>query len=215
MGKEGNVGSKDGRARAWTFLVYPDSAPENWRDILDTTVCVPWVESPLHDPDGASPDPDEHRKKHWHIELMYDGLKSYNQVLKVTKNLNATIPKVVHNLRSLTRYFLHLDQPSKQQFELDQIISHCGADIKDYLINRSDKYFYVKEMCQFVLDNEIIEFHDLVSAAMQFHQEWFECLCDNSSFIMNLFIKSYRHDPRRTQPKLDDSPVDGECKEVQ
>ena len=54
MSKEGNVGSKDGRARAWTFLVYPDSAPENWRDILDTTVCVPWVESPLHDPDGSS-----------------------------------------------------------------------------------------------------------------------------------------------------------------
>ena len=25
----------DVRARAWTFIVYPESAPENWRDVLD------------------------------------------------------------------------------------------------------------------------------------------------------------------------------------
>jgi len=214
MSNNGNSGSKDGRARAWTFLVYPDSAPENWRDILDTYVCVPWVESPLHDPDAGSANPEEARKKHWHVELFYEGKKSYEQVLEVTKKLNATIPKVVHSPRSMTRYFLHLDQPSKQQFQLNEIITHCGADIKDYLENASDRYYYVKEMCQYVLDNEIIEFHDLVQAAMEFHEEWFKALCDNCSFIMNLFIKSYRHDPKRTQLKLDNG-IEGECKEVQ
>ena len=33
-----------------TFVVYPESAPENWRTILDETF-MRWVESPLHDKD--------------------------------------------------------------------------------------------------------------------------------------------------------------------
>lgn len=207
-----NKGSKDGRARAWTFIVYPDSAPENWRDILDSK-CIPWVESPLHDPDPSAP-PEEARKKHYHIVLSFEGKKSQDQIKDIIKELNCTAPQVVHNLRSLVRYFLHLDQPNKQQFALNDIIEHCGIDIKDYLTNRSDKYYYIKCMCNFVLDQGIIEFHDLVSYAMEYEPEWFECLCDNSSFIMNLFIKSYRHDPAKTAPALEDKPLDGECKEV-
>ncbi|WP_225354628.1 Rep family protein, partial [Ligilactobacillus murinus] len=57
---------KDDRARTWTFIVYPESAPENWRDLLDE-YHVPWVESPLHDkdinPDGTV------KKAHWHVIL--------------------------------------------------------------------------------------------------------------------------------------------------
>lgn len=40
----------DRRYRPWTFLVYDDSAPSDWRDILDS-YHVPWVESPLHEYD--------------------------------------------------------------------------------------------------------------------------------------------------------------------
>ena len=34
----------DNRARNWSLVVYPESAPENWRDILDD-YHIPWVES--------------------------------------------------------------------------------------------------------------------------------------------------------------------------
>ena len=81
---EENKGSKDGRARAWTFLVYPDSAPNNWREYLDQA-CIPWVESPLHDPDASRVNPEEQRKKHWHIELLFEGLKSKDQVKEIIK----------------------------------------------------------------------------------------------------------------------------------
>ena len=36
---------KDERVRNWTFIVYPESAPDKWRDILDD-MHVPWIESP-------------------------------------------------------------------------------------------------------------------------------------------------------------------------
>lgn len=38
------------KGRDWAFIVYPESAPENWREILDDTH-IRWIESPLHDKD--------------------------------------------------------------------------------------------------------------------------------------------------------------------
>lgn len=50
MAKKKSSLPADGRTRNWCAVVYPDSAPENWRDILDGQhIC--WVESPLHDQD--------------------------------------------------------------------------------------------------------------------------------------------------------------------
>lgn len=211
---EGNKGSKDGRARGWTFLVYPDSAPENWRDLLDS-ICVPWTESPLHDPDLGSLDPDEHRKPHWHIALTFEGLKSYDQVKEMIKGLNCTIPKVIHNLRSLIRYFAHMDQPSKQQFSPNEIITHCGMDIKDYLINKSDKYFYIKEMQQFILDNRITEYAVFADfCAKNHYDDWFQALCDNCAFVINMFIKSYRHADEITKRQMEGDIIGEDMKKL-
>lgn len=212
-----NEGSKDGRARAWTFLVYPfESAPDNWRDILDNE-CVPWIESPLHDPDPDAINIDEHDYRHHHVELLYDGKKSYDQVSEITKKLNATRPFVVNDIRAMTRYFAHLDQPNKQHFSAKDIIPHCGADLKDYLTNKSDKYFYIKQMKQYCLDNKIMEFAVLFDLAAEFHyDDWFPLLCDNCSFVMNLFLKSYRNTDEETKLYLEDPEkiIDGQSTEL-
>ena len=41
---------KDTRVRNWSWIVYPESAPENWKQLLDETG-EKWIESPLHDKD--------------------------------------------------------------------------------------------------------------------------------------------------------------------
>ena len=67
--------TKDGRYRYWTIVVYPDSAPQDWRQKLDG---LQWVESPLHDKDvNADGTP---KKAHWHIMIFNSGKISYNQV---------------------------------------------------------------------------------------------------------------------------------------
>lgn len=38
------------KSRAFTGLVYPDSAPENWQEILRESLGM-WLISPLHEPD--------------------------------------------------------------------------------------------------------------------------------------------------------------------
>ena len=69
---EGRERSPDVRARAWTFIVYPESAPENWRDVLDG-FHLQWACSPIHDRDvNATGEP---KKAHWHILLSFGGKK--------------------------------------------------------------------------------------------------------------------------------------------
>ena len=60
--------STDSRTRTWTFVLYEDSAPENWRQLLDD-MHIEWVESPWHDKDiNADGKP---KKKHKHILLLF------------------------------------------------------------------------------------------------------------------------------------------------
>ena len=68
------------KTRAWTFIVYPDSAPSDWRDIIDD-LHIPWVESPLHDRD-QNPMGDQ-KKPHWHVLIYSDGPKTFNNVSKL------------------------------------------------------------------------------------------------------------------------------------
>ena len=62
------------------LLLFTQSAPQNWRELLDECH-VSWVESPLHDkdinPDGTV------KKPHWHIILLFDGNKSYDQIKRL------------------------------------------------------------------------------------------------------------------------------------
>ena len=76
------------KGRDWTFLVYPESAPKNWRSILDGTH-MRWIESPLHDRDT---NPDGSKKKpHWHIMLSADGPITERQVENIIKPLNGPV----------------------------------------------------------------------------------------------------------------------------
>ena len=97
---------KPSRTRNWTFIVYPESAPQNWRSIIDEDH-VQWIESPLHDKD-VNPD-GEKKKAHWHILIMYDGPKSYDQIKSLTDKLNSPIPKAVASARGLVRYMIHIN----------------------------------------------------------------------------------------------------------
>ena len=58
--KKENVAGGDAKALAWTFIVYPESAPKNWKEVLDG-YHIPWVSSPLHDKDiNATGEPKNH-----------------------------------------------------------------------------------------------------------------------------------------------------------
>lgn len=190
MASEKSRGSD--RTRNWTFVLYEDSAPDNWRALLDE-LHIEWVESPWHDKDvNADGQP---KKKHKHILLLFGGVKSYEQVLEVTSSLNSPIPQRVHNAKAMVRYMAHLDNPEKAQYNPSEIVSHGGVDIAELLRpSSSERYSLIREMIEFVKGNDIDEFQDLLDyAASERFDDWFPLLCDNSAYVVGQYIKSKRN----------------------
>lgn len=185
---------KDDRTRNWTFIVYPESAPENWIEIL-TEEQVPFVISPLHDRDVNADG--ELKKAHWHVMLMFKGNKSFKQIKVITDKLNSPVPQKVNDAKAMVRYFLHLDNPEKWRYSKEDLRAYGGIDVEKYLTSvseqKSERYDGIREMCKFVDDYGIIEFSDLMAYAMDNRPDWFELLCDNSAYVIGLYIKSRRH----------------------
>lgn len=180
------------RTRNWTVVVYPESAPDNWRDYLDD-LHIEWVESPLHEFDTNPTG--EVKKPHWHVLLLFGGVKSYEQVMEVIQPLRCPIPQRCHNAKSMVRYMAHLDNPDKHQYSVSDIVAHGGVDISELLRpSASERYTLIREMVAYVKKNGITEFQDLMDyASVERFDDWFPLLCDNSAYVVGNYIKSQRH----------------------
>lgn len=192
MAKE-KASAGDGRARIWAAIVYPESAPEDWRDRLDDEH-IEWAESPLHDMD-VNPGTGERKKPHWHIVLAFDGKKSYEQVVEILRPLNGPIPKRCHSMKGAVRYFAHLDNPEKAQYSPSQIVGHGGFDVQSALAPTSaQRYVLLAEMQVWVKEHGIVEIQDLMDYARDERiDDWFPLLCDSCAYVMGCYIKSQRH----------------------
>jgi len=192
---------KNDRQRNWTFVLYPESVPINWREQLNE-LHMPWVESPLHDrcinPDGTQ------KKSHWHVVILFDGSKSFDQVKEITDSLNAPIPQKVASAMGVIRYMTHMDNPEKVQYSKDDIVAHGGADVARYFkMTATNRYEAIREMRKFVRDNVITEFSDLFDYADEHRfEDWFPLLCDNSAYIIGQYIKSLRSKQNRYEPDI-------------
>jgi hypothetical protein len=187
----------DNRARSWTFIVYPESVPNQWRDILDEEH-IAWIESPLHDKDiNATGEP---KKAHWHILLLFEGKKSFEQIKEITDKLNAPIPQKCASAKSLVRYMAHLDNPDKAQYDKLGIIAHGGADLDAlFAPSASQRNFYLNEMRLFIKANDILEYEDIYDyAAEERSEDWFPLLNENNTLPIKSYINSRRH--RRERP---------------
>lgn len=149
------------RFRDWTCIVYPDSAPDNWIDILKKEHLCFGV-SPLHDSDVNGDDSE--KKAHWHLYIKYQGVKSYDQVCDDIRELNCTIPKNVKNPVGLVRYFIHLDNPEKHQYDIGEIVSYGGFDklIEEaFKLGITDANAILSDIQDWILNNQIDEYEDL------------------------------------------------------
>lgn len=183
---------KDERARNWSFILYPESAPEDWKDILDE-YHVKTVVSPVHDLDCDKYG--EVKKPHHHIIVMFDGKKAYSQMVKMyTDKLSCTIPQKVASARGMVRYFCHLDNPEKAQYEIDDIICFGGVDAKKMIeYGDSDKYVILQQIGAFIGEKGIQEYCELWDYALENNMEtWIPILADYA-YCLNTLVRSKRY----------------------
>lgn len=174
------------KGRDWTFLIYPESAPKNWREILDETH-MRWVESPLHDKDTNADG--EIKKAHWHILLSSDGPVTLQAVEKIIKPLNSPIPKKVGSSKGLVRYMAHLDNPEKYQYPVDEIIGHNGADVASYFeLSMTNKLSLMKDIVKYIFDEQIDNYADFLMIAIETSDDWFNIAINHNTLAINKMI---------------------------
>lgn len=198
--------SRDTRARNYACVVYPDSAPTNWQDILSSH-CVPAFISPLHDKDfNVTGEP---KKPHYHVILMFEGKKSVNQVTEIFQSFGGVGCEVVKSIRGYSRYLCHLDNPEKAQYNTSDV--RCIAS--DYIGTIGlaiDKYTALAEMQDFCDRYNVISFYQLSKYARNNRSDWFRILSDCGSIFMREWLKSKQW----SQDNHIDSIVDPETGEV-
>ena len=171
------------KSRAWTAILYPDSLPDNWREVLDETH-LQWVESPLHDRDlNVDGEP---KKAHIHVLVIWDGPATYKTAESLFHGaLCGTVPQACASARGLVRYMVHMDNPEKVQYNVKDIIAHGGADI-DELLKPTKAYVQqaLKEMTWFIGENKVTEYYDFAMYCMAENETWFEILTTHNSLYI-------------------------------
>ena len=175
------------RTRVWATIIYPESAPNNWKEILQEQL-VPSFISPIHDQDTNTDG--EVKKPHHHVMLMYEGLKTREQAKEVFDKIGGVGTEPVKCTRAYARYLCHLDNPEKVQYDTQEVISLAGADYSTMISLASDKYSAIGEMIEFCMENMISSYATLLLYARDNKEDWFRVLCDNGTVTMVQFLKS-------------------------
>ncbi|EFW08337.1 replication protein [Streptococcus constellatus] len=179
------------RSNKWAFLLYKESAPENYLDILEE-MQVPYILSPWHDKD-VDKKTGELLKAHKHGALFFDSLKSYTQVSELlTENLNT--PKrvqIVLSPKGMLDYFTHAQNPDKTPYNAEDIESGAGFDLDQFLVEQQSGRF-INEVIDLINDYNFTEFQDLVIYARH-NDPRLLTLIMNRTYFFTKFIESKRY----------------------
>lgn len=180
------------KGRNWAFVVYPESLPVNWEEII-TETGLPMAFSPLHDKD-VNPT-GEPKKSHYHVICYYENSTTSRAVKEnVTDKLNGTIPIKLESMTGMYRYHLHLDNPEKFQYDDRDRKFFNGFDT-----NKVDSLTYTEvskimiDIQKFIVNEHILEYSDLLDILLD--NELFNMwdVARNNTLFLNTYITSRRY----------------------
>jgi hypothetical protein len=172
----------------WTFIFYLDQygndkekALKALREVLDD-LHLTYVISPLHDKDiNADGEP---KKPHFHVMLIYSSKKTFEQVKTLTEKLSSPIPQPCNNKVGMIRYFIHIDNPDKAQYNQADIIAVGKVDIEScFTQTNREKAKTVMQILEFCNERGIDTLSALTDYCMKENFEWFNFIFQNTYFI--------------------------------
>lgn len=129
------------KARYFTFLLYPESIPENWEMQLEM-IGIPMAISPLHDRDKSNVEGQEYKKAHYHvIYVAANPVTSHSVRMRIQRALGKdSVAKVQVVKQSMENMYLYLTHESKDAIAKNKY-KYNKKDIK--LLNNFDIDRYV------------------------------------------------------------------------
>lgn len=174
------------------FLVYPESAPVDWWDILKRSHGS-YARSPLHEPD------DENSKPHFHVIYKHSNnirLEAMKRVIPDGIAANGHV-ELCHHPRNYQRYLVHLDDPEKQQWDGDpcSLIETCNGFPLDLTrdFSQAERAEQRSEVFRLIRDNGLCEYADLLEGLSDSGlYDLFDYACNHTILFQN-YLSSRRH----------------------
>ena len=189
---------KEQRSNKWTFLLYKESAPEDYLAILDE-IHVPYVLSPWHDKD-VNKSTGEFKKAHKHGALFFESLKSYTQVSDLlTEKLNTPAHvEVVMSPKGMYDYFIHAENPEKTLYNIEDIESGCGFELDKFLAENNPDL--LKQIYEIMRDSELKEFADFTDLIVEKYPDLLLYVFEKSYFF-KIYLDSKRYNKIKCKDK--------------
>lgn len=185
------MAQKNVKKRNWAFIVYPESAPEDWKEALAQTGLQCAI-SPLHDKDvdpTGSP-----KKAHYHVIACYSGPTSFNVVKSLTDSLNAPIPQALEQVRGYYRYLTHKDNPEKFQYNELDIKTINGFNIADFSeLSKSEVTAIKKRLQCLIRELDILEYSDFMDYLSDNEMNVEYDVASNNTYFFEKYISSKRN----------------------
>lgn len=179
------------KKRNWAFILYLDSAPSDWKDILQATG-LPIAISPYHDKD-VNPDGTP-KKPHYHIILMYNNTTTFNSVKQLTDRLNQPIPIPLEQVKGYYRYFTHKDNAEKYQYNENDITTLNGFDYTEFIELTTSEVMAIKKQIQnYIRDNVILEYSILMDSLLDNDFSNMYDVASNNTYFFDKYITSFRN----------------------
>lgn len=177
-----------GRTRNFATVIYPDSAPADWKEKLDQLHVAAFI-SPLHDKD-VNPN-GELKKAHYHVLVMFEGPKDYDtQVKPIFDEIGAVGREIVNSARGYARYLCHLDNPEKATYSPSEVLCMGGADYYGVVTLPTDDLKVITEIKRFCRENEIYSLAEIIDIAESLHPEWYSTIVMSRCYVIDKYIKS-------------------------
>lgn len=184
-----NGGKKDNRKRWWLFVVYPESAPEDWFETLKLSFSKLY-RSPLHDKDtNADGTP---KKAHYHVVAYCRNKLSFEAVKAITDSLHQPIPQYVKNQdpTGAIRYLIHLDNPDKYQYDAKDIVTAGTTDLDKYLLSTGDTRQMLRDIIRFCKEHRIYSLSLITDYAIECNPQWADLILDSKTYSIKEQLKS-------------------------
>lgn len=194
-----NEKKEDRRSRNWVIVFYPESAPENYDEIIRGWRIKAFL-SPLHaadqNADGAE------KKPHFHLMLLFAGKKSVGQVQELSDQLSGVKVLedfcVVRDTRAMARYLTHMDNPEKAQYSARDVVCYGGADYLEYVETVSDVTVMLNQITEFCIRSGCMSLATLNVYADRIRPDWSRVIHHHTVYIINM-LKSIQWSYERTE----------------
>lgn len=187
--------AKNERNRIFATVIYPESAPKNFKDIISDWHIEAFL-SPLHDKDiNANGEP---KKPHYHLLVKFQGLKSDDQVKSMFAEVNGVGLEKVKSYIGMARYLCHLDNPEKSQYNKSNVLCFGGLDYFETIERSADVLQIIKDMSLFVLENDIFTLSQLFRYAYtEGKDDWIRILTMKSTLWFTALVKSNQYEKKQ------------------